>query len=370
MQSPDAATPAPALTVCDEQDPATLAAVVNLQYVTDSEPGYYRRRHGRGFTYTDAAGNTVRDAALRQRFRDLVIPPAWQEVWICADANGHIQATGRDDAGRKQYIYHARWATVRDQIKYTRLRVFAEALPTLRQQVAADLRKRTLTREKVTALVVRLLEETLIRIGNHQYAQQNDSYGLTTLHDDHALINGGTVLFEFQGKSGKEHEIALRDKRLAQLVKACQDLPGQQLFQYMAEDGAVCALESGMVNEYLRTTTCCDFTAKDFRTWGGTVHTAQLLYAAGPATTEKASEQTTVDTIKAVAQVLGNTPAVCRAHYVHPAVLESYRTQTLFQCYQEVEQTHQIEQHGLSLDEAVVLALLREDGLGQTENSA
>ncbi len=362
MPSSDATTPAQEFTASKEQAPAALAAGVNLRYVTDSEPGYYRRRHGRGFTYTDAAGNTIRDAALRQRFRDLVIPPAWQEVWICAAANGHMQATGRDEAGRKQYIYHARWATVRDQIKYTRLRVFAEALPTLRQQVAADLRKRTLSRAKVTALVVRLLEETLIRIGNSHYAQHNASYGLTTLQDDHALINGGTVLFEFQGKSGKEHEIALRDRRLAQLVKACQDLPGQQLFQYMAEDGTVCALESGAVNDYLRTVTCCDFTAKDFRTWGGTVHTAQLLYAAGPAATEKAAEQTIVEAIKGVAQVLGNTPAVCRAHYVHPAVLESYRTQTLFQRYQEVGQSHQAEQHGLSLDEVVVLTLLSEDG--------
>lgn len=350
-----------ALRAIEEHDLAALATAVDLTYVTDQEAGYHRRRHGRGFTYTDAEGKTIRDSKVRQRLVALVIPPAWEEVWICADRNGHLQATGRDEAGRKQYIYHERWGTVRDYIKYQHLYSFAKALPALRAQVAADLRKKKLSREKVTALVVRLLEETLIRIGNNHYAQHNDSYGLTTLLDDHATINGGQVIFEFRGKSGKEHEIALRDKRLAQLIKACQDLPGQPLFQYLDEEGKVCTLESGAVNEYLRTVTCCDFTAKDFRTWGGTVWTAHLLHEAGAAETKKAQEQAIVDAIKGAAQALGNTPTVCRAHYVHPLILESYRNQSLFQLYQTLEQSHQAEKYSLTIDEAVVFALLDED---------
>lgn len=346
-------------------DAAALAEAVALVHVTDSAPGYARRRCGRGFTYLDAEGNTIRNSELRQRFTALVIPPAWQEVWICADVDGHIQATGRDEAGRKQYIYHERWSLVREYVKYQRLRLFAEVLPTLRAQVAADLRKRKLTRQKVSALVVRLLEETLIRIGNSQYAQQNDSYGLTTLHDDHATIDKNEVIFEFRGKSGKEHEVTFRDKRLATLVKECQDLPGQHLFQYVDDEGKICALESGAVNEYLRHATEVNFTAKDFRTWGGTVWTAYLLHEAGPAETEKACEQNIVDAIKGTAQELGNTPAVCRAHYVHPAVLESYRDQSLFRIYQETEQVHEETKYGLDVDEAVVLAILRENTILQ-----
>ncbi len=368
-QSSEVAPPTQPFTEIEDHDLAALAAAVDLTYVTDQEAGYHRRRHGRGFTYTDADGNTIRDPDVRQRLRALVIPPAWKEVWICADWNGHLQVTGRDEAGRKQYIYHERWATVRDYVKYERLRSFAKALPTLREQVAADLRKHKLSREKVTALVVRLLEQTLIRIGNNQYAQHNDSYGLTTLLDDHAMIDGSKLLFEFRGKSGKEHEIALRDKRLAQLVKACQDLPGQQLFQYLDEAGNVCALESGSVNEYLRTVTCCDFTAKDFRTWGGTVWTAHLLHEAGAADTARAQEQAIVNAIKGAAQVLGNTPTVCRAHYVHPIVLESYRDRSLFSLYQTLEQSHQAEQHALTIDETVVLALLDGEGNALLESN-
>lgn len=339
-------------------EPSLLAEAANLQYTTDGDPGYHRRRCGRGFTYTDEDGKTVRDQELRQRFRDLVIPPAWVEVWIASDCNAHIQATGRDEAGRKQYIYHEQWEIVRDFVKYARLRAFAEALPSVRERVAADLRKRKLSRDKVAALVIRLLGETLIRIGNSQYAQQNNSYGLTTLHDEHAIIEHNEVIFEFRGKSGKEHEVTLHDRRLARLVQACQDLPGQHLFQYYDDEGNVCALGSGDVNSYLRTITDCDFTAKDFRTWGGTVWTAHTLHAAGPSNTESAADQAIVDAIKCAAQELGNTPAVCRAHYVHPAVLESYRDQSLFLLYKEIAPTHVEEKYGLSLDEAVVLHLL------------
>ncbi len=340
-------------------EPALLAAKAGLRYVADSEEGYQRQRWGRGFTYRDMEGKTVREQALRQRFAALVIPPAWQEVWICADEKGHIQATGRDDAGRKQYIYHPRWGAVRDYIKFERLVLFAEALPNLRARVAVDLRKRKLTQAKVTALVVRLLEETLIRIGNSQYAKQNDSYGLTTLQDDHAVIEKSGVLFEFRGKSGKEHEVALRDRRLARLVKACQDLPGQHLFQYLDEDGEVCALESGAVNEYLRTVTACEFTAKDFRTWGGTIKTAHLLHQAGALDSDKAIEQAITTAIKGTAEELGNTPSICRDHYIHPAVLDRYRDQTLLALYGRIATNHQAEKHGLTLDEAVVLEIIR-----------
>lgn len=338
--------------------PSALLDVADLVYVSDSAPGFQRRRRGRGFTYLDAKGQVVRDPALRQRFTALVIPPAWREVWICANPDGHLLATGRDEAGRKQYIYHPRWNELRDQAKYERLRLFGEALPTLRARVQADLRKRVLTREKVTALVVNLLEETLIRVGNEEYARQHETYGLTTLHDEHVAVNGTAVVFEFRGKSGKDHEIMVTDRRLARLVQACQELPGQRLFQYIDEAGAICTLDSAQVNEYLRTVTGCDFTAKDFRTWGGTVTAARLLEAVGPGDTQKETEHKIVQVIKAVAEKLGNTPAVCRQHYVHPAILAAYQAGQLSAFYTENAQNQQNAPSALAEDEAVVLAIL------------
>lgn len=338
--------------------PVALAEAADLVYVTDSEPGYHRRRVGRGFTYVDEAGKRVTNPALRQRFDELVIPPAWREVWLCANPNGHLLATGRDEAGRKQYIYHPRWTALRDQAKYERLRLFGEALPKLRQEVEQDLRQRTLSCEKVTALVVNLLEETLIRVGNEEYARQNETYGLTTLQDGHVLVEGAEVIFEFRGKSGKDHEIALTDRRLARLVRACQELPGQHLFQYLDEMGSACGLTSTQVNSYLRTVTGCDFTAKDFRTWGGTVLAASLLHQSGPSDNEKASERQIVQVVKEVAARLGNTPAVCRQHYIHPAILDAYRNHTLFDVYATIGRSRRKIVQSLAEDEAVVYTLL------------
>ena len=345
--------------------PDVLVESAGLVYVSDSEPGFQRRRSGRGFTYLDATGQVVRNAALRERFKSLAIPPAWREVWIGVNADGHLLVTGRDEAGRKQYIYHPRWNALRSQVKYDRLRLFAEMLPKMRGQVQADLRKRALTREKVTALVVNLLEETMIRIGNEAYARQNETYGLTTLQDDHVEVSDGEVAFEFRGKSGKEHEIVVSDPRLARLVGACQELPGQQLFQYIDEDGAVCGLTSTDVNDYLRTVTGCDFTAKDVRTWGGTVPAAHSLHEIGPSATEKEAEHNIVQVIKGVAAKLGNTPAVCRQHYVHPTIITAYtegRLATLYEGRLATLYTDTAAQPQptsmLAEDEAVVYALL------------
>jgi DNA topoisomerase-1 len=337
--------------------PLDMAKAAGLRYVSDRQPGYHRRRRGRGFTYIDWQGKAVEDTGLRQRFSQLVIPPAWRDVWICREENGHILAVGRDEAGRKQYIYHPAWAQVRDQVKYSKLLAFGEALPDLRKQVAAALRQRKLTREKVTALVITLMEETLIRIGNDEYARNNDSYGLTTLQDDHVSFDHNTVIFEFRGKSGKEHEIALADKRLAQMVKACQDLPGQRLFQYYDELGNLVGLTSTDVNSYLREATGFDFTAKDFRTWGGTVLAARLLHECGPARNKTELKKQLVATVKEVAQALGNTPAVCRQSYIHPIIFAAYEQNQLpdFYCHTEEECTKL--QH--TLDELAVLTLLQ-----------
>jgi DNA topoisomerase-1 len=336
--------------------PAAMAKAAGLRYVSDRQQGYHRRRRrGRGFAYYDWKNQVVDDPKLRERFEQLVIPPAWRDVWICRSENGHILAVGRDEAGRKQYIYHPAWAQVRDQVKYSKLLRFGEALPELRQTVAADLRQRKLTRTKVTALVIALMEQTLIRIGNDEYARNNDSYGLTTLQDDHVHFEHDTVIFEFRGKSGKEHEIAMRDKRLANLVKACQELPGQRLFQYYDEDGDLVALTSTDVNAYLREATGFDFTAKDFRTWGGTIMAARLLHECGPASSESEAKKQIVAVVKQVAIALGNTPTICRQHYIHPALFTAYEQNQLLDYYCDSEE----EQPLHNLDELAVLTLLQ-----------
>jgi DNA topoisomerase-1 len=356
------ATPAPAASsvasLVQKTTPAAMAKAAGLRYVSDSQPGYTRRHRGRGFAYYDWTGKLVTDAKLRDRFSQLVIPPAWREVWICRYENGHILAVGRDEAGRKQYIYHPAWAQVREQVKYSKLLRFGEALPELRQKVAADLRQRKLTRTKVTALVIALMEQTLIRIGNDEYARNNDSYGLTTLKDDHVHFDHSTVTFEFRGKSGKEHEIALRDRRLAALVKACQELPGQRLFQYYDEAGELVALTSTDVNNYLRETTGFDFTAKDFRTWGGTVLAARILHECGPADSESACKKQIVAAVKQVSQALGNTPAVCRQHYIHPAVFTAYEQKQLPDFYCQPDEACDPLRH--NLDELAILSLLQD----------
>jgi len=299
-----------------------------LRHVSDHDPGITRRKSGTGFSYRKPDGGPIDEAAL-DRIRKLAIPPAWTDVWICPDPRGHIQATGRDQKGRKQYRYHDRWRQVRDENKYDRLIAFGRALPRLRAKVKKDLTQRGLHRDKVLAAVVRLMEITLIRVGNPEYARANKSFGLTTLRDKHARIRGANAVFEFRGKSGKMHKTGIHDRRLARIVKACQDLPGQRLFQYLDDEGEQRAVESADVNAYLRDAMGEDFSAKDFRTWAGTVNAARAL-AMAPDCASAAEAKRNVNTcVKAVAGLLGNTAAVCRSAYIHPVVLQAYADGTL-----------------------------------------
>jgi len=292
----------------------------DLRYVSDEEPGYTRLRWGQGFTYRDADGETVTDSDLRRWFESLAIPPAWEDVWISAYRNGHLLATGRDSKDRKQYIYHPRWQELRNQTKFHQLADFGKALPWLRQAVEADLRKRGIVRERVLALAVRLLEETLIRIGNDAYTQANTTYGLTTLRDKHVNIDGQKITFAFVGKSGKEHQIELKDKQLARIVKACRDIPGYDLFQYYNADGQRQRITSGDVNAYIREITGRDFTAKDFRTWGATTRALSIL-----STCESdPCEDEVRACVQQVADELGNTVAVCRKYYIYPALFDAF----------------------------------------------
>ena len=300
-----------------------------LTYVSDLDPGIHRRKAGLGFNYKDAKGDAVSDEATLDRIRKLAIPPAWTDVWIAATARGHIQATGRDVKGRKQYRYHDKWRTQRDGGKFDRLIAFGRALPKLRARVDRDLALRGLPREKVLAAVLRVMEVTLIRVGNEEYAKTNKSFGLTTLRDRHARIGTERAVFEFRGKSGKLHQTSFRDRRLARVVKACQDLPGQRLFQYLDDDGERRAVESADVNAYLREAMGEDFSAKDFRTWAGTVAAARALVTLPACTDEGGAKRNVNICVKAVAGVLGNTPAVCRSAYIHPAVLEAYQAGNL-----------------------------------------
>lgn len=293
-------------------------------YVSDSDPGITRRKAGNGFDYRKADGSPVTDERTLDRIRKLAIPPAWTDVWICPRPHGHIQAVGRDQKGRKQYRYHDRWREVRDSHKYDRVIAFGRALPKLRKKVDADLSLRGLPREKVLAAVIRVMEMTLIRVGNEEYAKQNKSFGLTTLRDRHAKIGASKAVFEFRGKSGKVHRTGFNDRRLARVVKACQDLPGQRLFQYIDENGDQKVVESADVNAYLREALGEDFSAKDFRTWAGTLSAARALILQPQCATAAECKRNINTCVKAVAGVLGNTAAVCRSAYIHPVVLESY----------------------------------------------
>jgi DNA topoisomerase-1 len=306
--------------------------LTRLRHVTDETTRGIRRLGWPGhFRYIDARGRAVHDRRGLERIRSLAIPPAWTRVWICPDPNGHIQATGRDARGRKQYRYHPRWREIRDEVKYGRLIPFAEALRTIRRRTASDLRKNGLPREKVLAAVVQLLEKTLIRIGNEEYARQNHSFGLTTMRDQHARIKGSTVHFEFRGKSGIRHAIDLQD-RLARIVKACRDLPGYELFQYVDERGARQVIDSADVNAYLKETTGQPFTAKDFRTWAGTVLAAEQLAACERCRNTSHGKRMINNAIAEVAKRLGNTKAVCRKSYVHPAILDAYLAGRTLSC--------------------------------------
>jgi DNA topoisomerase-1 len=344
-----------------ESEFRAAARAARLRYVSDAERGFGRRRRGKSFTYVRPSGAALRDPATLARIRSLAIPPAWQDVWICRTADGHVQATGRDARGRKQYRYHARWREAQDQHKYERLIAFAKALPRIRRTVARHLRRRGLPREKVLAAAVRLLETTLIRVGNDEYARDNRSFGLTTMRDEHVRIRGATIRFDFRGKHGVEHEIDLEDRRLAAIVHACRELPGHELFQYVDEGGDVRDVGSGDVNDYLRSISGEDFTAKDFRTWAGTALAAQALQEFQDFDSQAAAKRNITKAIERVAERLGNTQAICRKCYVHPAVIEAYMDRSLVETLKrQTEKELRRPLHRLSAEEAAVLALLQQ----------
>jgi DNA topoisomerase-1 len=347
------------------------ARVAGLRYVTDSAPGYRRIVQGDGFRYTDIDGTPVKDETVLARIRALAIPPAWTDVWICAHASGHLQATGRDARGRKQYRYHPRWRTVRDEAKYGRMASFGAALPAIRNAVDEALGLPGLPREKALATVVCLLEATLMRIGNDEYARDNKSFGLTTLRNRHVRIAGSAVEFRFRGKSGISHSVRVSDRRLARIIQRMRDLPGQDLFQYVDQDGVVHAIGSADVNDYLRSVSGEDYTAKDFRTWAGTVLAALALREFDEFSSEAEAKRNIVRAIESVAEKLGNTPAVCRKCYVHPGVIDAYLGGTVVcvegPCRQEdaaggARAGTDTGGDGLDPDERAVLALLQRVG--------
>lgn len=340
-------------------DPQAAATSAGLVYVSDTEPGIGRRRAGKGVSYRGLDGHPVRDGETLARIRSLAIPPAWTDVWISPDPNGHIQATGRDARGRKQYRYHPRFREVRDSTKYERMLEFAAALPSLRAQVNQDMGRRGMPREKVLATVVHLLETTMIRVGNADYARQNKSHGLTTLNDRHVKVEGSQVRFRFKGKSGKEWNLGLRDRRVARIVKASQDLPGQHLFQYLDEDGERRSVTSGDVNAYLREISGSDITAKDFRTWTGTVLAALALAEYESADSQATARRHVREAIERVAARLGNTPTICRKCYVHPQVIDSYLADQLVLGLRD-DINDELDEPALRPDERQVLDFLRE----------
>jgi DNA topoisomerase I len=334
------------------------ARSAHLQYVSDESPGIHREKSGRGFRFVSAKHRLVRDSETLERIRSLVIPPAWADVWICPTANGHLQATGRDARGRKQYRYHPRWRDVRDEVKFARMLAFGKALPRIRRRVRRDLKLPGLPRNKVLAIVVFLLENTLIRVGNEEYARTNGSFGLTTLRNEHASIQGNTVRFHFRGKSGKTRSVALSDKRVARVVRRCRDLPGYELFQYLDDEGNPHSVGSSDVNDYLREITGEDFTAKDFRTWAGTMLAATTLIQIGPSPSAHAGKRRTVAAVEIVAQRLGNTPAVCRKCYIHPRVLDSYLAGTLDSLFHNTSEKSRVAS-GLRRSEKGLLSFLK-----------
>jgi DNA topoisomerase I len=345
----------------DQLDAVAATRAAGLRYVSDATPGITRRRAGRAFSYRGPDGRLLKDAAELARIRRLAVPPAWTGVWICPDPSGHLQATGRDSRGRKQYRYHPDWRSVRDAAKFDRMLAFAKALPRLRARVAQDQARRGLPREKVLATVVRLLEVTLIRVGNQEYARENGSYGLTTLRDRHVDFEGAKLIFEYRGKGGKSHRISLRDRRLAQIVRSCQELPGQRLFQYIDEHGERQPVDSADVNAYLQAITGEAFTAKDFRTWAGTVLASLALSAFESFDSQAAAKRNITRAIEQVAAQLGNTVAVCRRSYIHPEIVACYLDGSLLELLKgQVEDVLRDDLAGLHSEEAAVLALLQQ----------
>jgi DNA topoisomerase-1 len=342
-------------------DPIQAAKEAGLRYVSDAIPGIVRQRRGKGFRYLGPDGAPVRDEETLARIKSLAIPPAWTNVWICPNPKGHLQATGRDAKGRKQSRYHPRWREIRDETKYERMLLFGACLPKIRERVERDLAEPGLTRRKVLATVVRLMETTLIRVGNAEYARENHSYGLTTMRNKHVQVDGSTVIFKFQGKSGVRHTIDLTDKRLAKIIQRCQDIPGYELFQYVDENGEHHPIDSADVNEYLREISEQDFTAKDFRTWSGTVLACMALSELDAFESATQAKKNIVQAIKTVAARLGNTPSVCRKCYVHPAVLESYMAGALLQILKGFGPRRlENSPHELRMEEAALMHLLEQ----------
>jgi DNA topoisomerase-1 len=340
-------------------DPIESAKAASLCYVTDDKPGISRRRRGASFQYIAPSGEVIRDPEELQRIKSLAIPPAWREVWICPIRNGHLQATGRDAKGRKQHRYHPRWRQVRDENKYGRILAFAKALPLIRQRVDGDLRLPGLPRDKILATVVRLLETSHIRVGNEEYARENKSFGLATLRNRHVNVSGSTIRFEFRGKSGVEHALDINDRRLAKIIKRCQDLPGYELFQYIDDDGERRTIDSTDVNDYIRQIAGEEFSTKDFRTWAGTVLAARALQEIQTAPSDAETKRNIVRAIESVAKKLGNTKAVCRKCYIHPAVIQSYTDGTLLRALRRRLKNEINGSHDLEPEEAAVLRLLK-----------
>ena len=340
-------------------DPIESARAAGLRYVTDARLGIRRKQCRGGFRFVDPQGRPVRDAETLKRIKSLVIPPAWTRVWVCPLENGHLQATGRDARGRKQSRYHPRWREVRDENKYERMPLFGDALPKIRERVEHDLALPGLPREKILATVVRLMETTCIRVGNNEYARQNHSYGLTTMRSRHVAVHGGTIIFDFNGKSGKHHTVDVANRSLARIVERCLDMPGYELFQYLDGDGCRHTIDSADVNDYLREITGEHFTAKDFRTWAGTVLAATALRDFEPFESQTQAKKNVVAAIKTVAARLGNTPSVCRKCYVHPAVLDNYLKGTMLKAL-ETEVAGEVDRqlHALRREEMSLLELL------------
>ena len=351
-------------------DPREAAEAAGLIYVSDDSPGINRKRRGKSFSFLHPGGEAVSDHQTLLRIRSLVIPPAWEEVWICPSDRGHIQAVGRDARGRKQYRYHAKFRQIRDEAKYARMLQFVQALPRLRKRIDRDMRKPGLSRQKVLAAVVRLLETTLIRVGNEEYARENHHFGLTTIRDDHVKVRGSTVHFHFTGKSGVEHAIDISDPHIAEIVRECQELSADDLFAYVDENGATVDVTSNDVNDYLREITGQDFTAKDFRTWAGTVLAAQALKEFEKFDSKAQAKKNIVRAIESVAAKLGNTPAVCKKCYVHPAILDSYMDGELIETLRK--RAARMERHlaDLEPEEAAVLVLLQRRLAGRNQKAS
>jgi DNA topoisomerase-1 len=342
-------------------DPPAAAKAAGLRYVNDSKPGIRREGSPGGFRYVDARGEPILDEDTLKRIKSLAIPPAWTDVWICPQASGHLQATGRDARGRKQYRYHPKWREVRDDVKYERMIKFGKALPAIRSEVDRALRLPGLPREKVLATIVYLLETTMMRVGNEEYARENKSFGLTTLRNRHVRIDGSDVEFRFRGKSGVWHQVKVHDRRLARIIQRSRDLPGQELFEYVDDEGETRTVDSSDVNDYLRQVTGEDYTAKDFRTWAGTVLAAVALREFEQFDSQAQAKKNVTQAIQSVAEKLRNTPSVCRKCYVHPAILDSYLEGTTLPMLREQAAAELVTNlHDLRPEEAAVLAMLEE----------